>query len=205
MVSTNARLRNHSRAPISGLLCLVAGLLVACGGQPVKEPIPVESASAIQVDVALEKKFDQAVIALNAGNYDTAINLLTELIKSEPRLVAPYVNLGMAYARKGDNKHAEEYLRKAVDIDLGHPVANNELGMLYRKLGRFDDARHAYTNALAKNPEYLPAIRNLGILCDIYLRDMECALQQYERYLEYVPDDKTVSIWVADIKRRAGQ
>ncbi|MDQ1363043.1 MAG: hypothetical protein QG652_903, partial [Pseudomonadota bacterium] len=44
-----------------------------------------------------------------------------------------------------------------------------------------------------------------GILCEIYLRDVDCALQQYERYLEYVPDDKTVTIWIADIKRRAGQ
>ena len=58
---------------------------------------------------------------------------------------------------------------------------------------------------LFRSPEYLPAIKNLGILCDIYLHDMDCALKQYERFLEYVPDDKTVAIWVADIKRKAGR
>ena len=101
-------------------------------------------------------------------------------------------------------KLAEENLRKALDIDLGHPVANNELGLIYRKAGRFDDARKAYENALVVHPEYLPARKNLGILCEIYLRDLKCALDQYEQYQGYVPDDKTVNIWIADLKRRMG-
>lgn len=190
-------------APV-GLLLMVF-LLASCGSQPANQAGATQPVGDLRVDSSVEEKFDKAIVALNAGEYDPAINLLTEVIASEQRIAAPYVNLGMAYARKGDTKRAEEYLRKAVDIDLSHPMANNELGMLYRKLGRFDDARHAYDNALAAHPEYLPAIKNLGILCDIYLRDPNCALRQYEHFLEYVPDDKTVSIWVADIKRRAGQ
>ena len=185
-------------------LMMLAGLY-GCGGQVVKESGADKNVSSVIVDASVQEMFDKALIALNASEYDTAISLLKEVIASEQRLVAPYVNLGMAYQRKGDNRLAEDFLRKAVQIDLGHPVANNELGMLYRKLGRFDDARHAYNNALSQHPEYLPAIKNLGILCDIYLHDMDCALKQYERFLEYVPDDKTVAIWVADIKRKAGQ
>lgn len=188
---------------IVGLMMLVG--LYGCGGQVVKEPGADKNVSNVVVDASVQEMFDKALIALNASEYDTAISLLKEVIVSEQRLVAPYVNLGMAYQRKGDNTLAEEFLRKAVQIDLGHPVANNELGMLYRKLGRFDDARHAYNNALSQHPEYLPAIKNLGILCDIYLHDMDCALKQYERFIEYVPDDKTVAIWIADIKRKAGR
>ena len=185
-------------------LMMLAGLY-GCGGHVVKESGADKNVSSVIVDASVQEMFDKALIALNASEYDTAISLLKEVIASEQRLVAPYVNLGMAYQRKGDNRLAEDFLRKAVQIDLGHPVANNELGMLYRKLGRFDDARHAYNNALSQHPEYLPAIKNLGILCDIYLHDMDCALKQYERFLEYVPDDKTVAIWVADIKRKAGR
>jgi Flp pilus assembly protein TadD len=187
------------------IVVLLSLLLYGCGGSTVKSPGEGEKISNVRVDSAVQQKFDSAVAALNAGDYDTAINMLKEVIVSEQRLAAPYVNLGMAYKRKGDYKLAEEFLRKAVDMDLGHPIANNELGMLYRKLGRFDDARHAYNNALSQNAEYLPAIKNLGILCDIYLHDVDCALKQYERFLEFVPDDKTVAIWIADIKRRAGQ
>lgn len=194
----------------TGLVMVVLAPLFSCATTPDKpvadsQPVRERVAPALQVDSSVQAQFDQSLALLKSGDYDAAINLLNNVVSVEQRLAAPYVNLGMAYARKNDHVHAEEYLRKAVDIDLGHPVANNELGMLYRKLGRFDDARHAYENALAPHPEYLPARRNLGILCEIYLRDVDCALQQYERYLEYVPDDKTVTIWIADIKRRAGQ
>ena len=190
---------------IACLLVAALAFLYGCGDQPVKPMSGNQPVANVYVDSAVQQAFDKALLALNAADYDTAIALLKEVISIEQRFAAPYINLGMAYQRKGDNKNAEVYLRKAVDIDLGHPVANNELGMLYRKLGRFDDARHAYDNALTQHPDYLPAIKNLGILCDIYLQDVDCALKQYERFLEYVPDDKTVAIWVVDIKRRAGR
>lgn len=184
-----------------------AFLLIACTTQPVA-PVAVETEkqfASVQVSSTVSGQFDEALAALQQNDYDRAVKLLNEVIAVEKRLAAPFVNLGMAYARKGDDAHAEEYLRKAVEIDLGHPVANNELGMLYRKLGRFDDAHHAYSNALAQQADYLPAIRNLGILCELYLRDLDCAMQQYERLLEFVPDDKTINLWIADIRRRSGR
>lgn len=187
------------------LLLVTVVLLSACGSQPVSQSGSGMPGQVLSVDASVQDNFDDAITALNAGDYDLAIGLLNKVITSEQRSAAPYVNLGMAFARKGDTSHAEEYLNKALGIDPVHPMANNELGMLYRKLGRFDNARQAYEKALATHPDYLPAIKNLGILCDIYLRDTSCALRQYEQYLEYVPDDKTVTIWIADIKRRAGQ
>ncbi len=48
----------------------------------------------------------------------------------------------------------------------------------------------------------LPAKRNLGVLCDLYLHDYQCALEQFQDYLELEPGDKEVAIWVADVKRR---
>jgi len=39
----------------------------------------------------------------------------------------------------------------------------------------------------------------------LYLHDFVCALQQFEDYLELKPDDKTVAIWVVDVKRRLGK
>ncbi len=84
-------------------------------------------------------------------------------------------------------------------------MANNELGLLYRKSGKFNAARTAYENAIKDHPEYLPARRNLGVLCDLYLHDYECALRQFVEYLDLKPDDKTVAIWVADVKQRLGK
>lgn len=149
-----------------------------------------------------QKTFDQAIQLLEQEQYDTAIALLKSVIESEQRLTAPYINLAMAYRHKGDEKQVEENLLKALAIDKAQPVANNELGILYRKQGRFEDAKQAYANALAEHPDYLPAIKNLGILCDIYMRDPQCALEQFEKYRQHMPDDKTIEIWIADLKSR---
>ena len=97
---------------------------------------------------------------------------------------------------------AEESLQKALAINAKHPVANNELGMVYRKTGRYQQARERYELMVNMYPEFLPVRKNLGVLCDIYLQDLNCALEQYEAYLQHMPDDEKVQIWVADVKSR---
>ena len=180
--------------------------LLSCVTDPSrsKDQPDYQELEIVDLDSDIEDMFDEALVFLKAKKYDKAIQLLEQLIKLEIRVPTPYINLAMAYELKDDRKKAEEYLLEAVKVDLAHPVANNQLGMLYRKMGRFDEAKKAYANALTRNPDYLPVLKNLGILCELYMRDLPCALQQYEHYLDLRPDDKTMKIWVSDLSRRAG-
>lgn len=189
------------RYGIITIVSCVLAALSACTGQSVKTS-SIKKEKAVSVDGDVQRDFDQALQLLQAEQYDAAIEVLTKVIEQEKRLTAPFINLAMAYRQKGDDKLAENYLLKALEIDQAQPIANNELGIIYRKQGRFADAKNAYTKALAENPDYLPVIRNLGILCDLYLRDVQCALEQFEKYQEQVPDDKTIKIWIADLKTR---
>ena len=59
--------------------------------------------------------------------------------------------------------------------------------------------------ALASFPDYLPIHKNLGILCDLYLNDPECALKQFEIYSERMPADAQVKIWIAEVRTRLGR
>jgi Tfp pilus assembly protein PilF len=156
----------------------------------------------VAVSNEVQSTFDQAIQLLEQEQYDTAITLLENVVEREQRLTAPYINLAMAYRQKGDEEKAEENLLMALAIDQAQPVANNELGILYRKQGKFEEAKKVYSNALAEHPDYLPVIKNLGILCDIYMRDPECALEQFEKYQQQAPGDKTIEIWIADLKTR---
>ena len=97
---------------------------------------------------------------------------------------------------------AEKSLKQALEINPKHPVANNELGIVYRKTGQYKKAREHYQIAVKMYPKFLPARKNLGVLCDIYMQDLECALEQYEEYLKRRPGDEKVKIWVADVKSR---
>ena len=118
------------------------------------------------------------------------------------KFTAPYINLGIAYARTGEMDKAEKSLKQALEINPKHPVANNELGIVYRKTGQYKKAREHYQIAVKMYPKFLPARKNLGVLCDIYMQDLECALEQYEEYLKRRPGDEKVKIWVADVKSR---
>jgi hypothetical protein len=39
----------------------------------------------------------------------------------------------------------------------------------------------------------------------MYLGDMPCALRNYQRYSEAVPEDEEAAMWIADLRSRAGQ
>ncbi len=184
-------------------------LLFACAGGEIKDQpdaIAIKKPmSHVDIDPDVELDFKSAIVLMQQGKYAQAIPVLNAVIEREKRLPAPYVNVAIAHNKLGDTKAAEENLISALKLDIGHPVANNELGLLYRKKGRFKAARTAYENAIKEHPEYLPAIKNLGVLCDLYMHDFDCALQQFEDYLELKPDDKTVAIWIADVKQRLGK
>lgn len=186
---------------ISAIAALALTLILcACSQDTIKQ----DSAAAHQivVDDNVKLMFTRALTHLEQQEYDEGIALLETLTANEQRLAAPYVNLGIAYSRTGKAKKAEHNFSKALRLDIGHAVANNELGLLYRKTGRFNAARTVYQNALIKNPDYLPVRKNLGILCELYLHDLECALEQYRAYLEYAPDEETVARWTAELNQR---
>ena len=179
-------------------------LLSACSGNGVREDGDGISKGVpfYNVDASVEKDFNHAVSLMQSGDYSLAVTILKTVVTREKRLPAPFVNLAMAY-NKLDEKHlAEDNFVIALKLDKTNAEANNELGMIYRKAGKFKAAKTAYENAIEGNPSYLPAKKNLGILCDLYLHDFDCAYEQFSAYLKVRPNDKTMAIWVADVERR---
>ncbi len=154
------------------------------------------------MDAESRGEFERAVAMMNDGKNDKAIELLTKVIERSPGVTAPYINIAVAYMRTGKLEPAEQNLKTALELVPNHPVASNEYGLLLRKGGRFKEAREIYEKSLASFPDYLPVHRNLGILCDLYLNDPECALKQFEIYSEGMPRDAQAKIWIAELHIR---
>ncbi len=157
-----------------------------------------------KMDEASCKDFDRAVSMLKDQDYGHAIDLLEKVIGQSPGVTAPYIDIAIAYERIGKPERAEEHLKTALKLFPEHPVVCNEYGLLYRKTGRFAEARAIYEKVLMRFPDYYPVRRNLGILCDIYLNDLTCALEHYEIYSNARPEDKQVKLWIADLRTRLG-
>ena len=151
---------------------------------------------------AAAEDFDRAVAMMKGGDYQAASRLLEKVVEQGPGVTAPYINLAIASRHNGQRSQAEESLKTALQLIPAHPVASNEYGLLLRQAGRFAEARTIYEQALSTFPDYSPAHKNLGILCDIYLKDAACALEHYEIYSAAVPKDEQVKLWIADLQGR---
>ena len=156
------------------------------------------------MDAQLRADFDQAGAMIKEAKYDKATLLLEKVIAQSPEMTAPHINLAIAYKQINKPEQAEQHLKKALELIPGHPVASNEYGLLLRKAGRFAEGRAIYENALAVFPEYHPIHKNLGILCDLYLKDLACAVEHYEIYSKAMPRDEQVKICLADLHTRLG-
>src|SRR5688572_31607635 len=156
----------------------------------------------VRIDADTRAQYDNAVRELEQKQYEQGIASLLKVTQSAPTATAPYIDLGIAYGRTGDLDKAEASFKRALEINPRHPVAYNELGMVSRRKGQFADARASYEKAIALVPDFHFARLNLAILCDLYLADTTCALDNYEAYQRAMPDDKQAAMWIADLRTR---
>lgn len=199
---------------ITALLSVTLYLLSACATTKaprssshleVQEAVGFTITEKSRVGASVRSDYETALTLLRQGHHDDGVALLETVAAEAPQFSAPYIDLGVAYHRAGDLEAAERNLLLALEQNFDHPIAHNELGIVYRKTGRFAEARRSYENALAIYPGYHFARRNLAILCDLYLADLDCALRNYEAYMATVPGDDEASMWIADLRLRSGQ
>jgi TPR repeat/Tetratricopeptide repeat len=213
--------------------CLAASfLLSACGSAPPAKP--TEGASApvgaetqaggakagasagvgapgtatvptIPVTARGKADFERAVGFMRSGNNTEAELEFKQVALQFPQLSAPYVNLGILYRKAGRLEQSEDALKTAVERNDGSAVAWTELGATQRLRGEFPNAAASYEKAIADDPNFAPAYRNLGVVSDLYLGDPERALTAFERYKELTNEEKPVSGWIAELRARTGK
>jgi Flp pilus assembly protein TadD len=195
----------------SGQQPAASGQQGAASGQQLPAQAPSGAGARAQetpsgISPTVQRKFDAALDAMNAGHPDEAAKAFQALTQSNADLGGPHANLGIIYRQEGKQAEAVAELEQAVRLNPQQPVFLNQLGISYRLQGQFAKARDAYEKAIALDPNYPAAYLNLGILFDLYFWDSKRALELYDRYLALTPggDDKVVK-WVADIKNRSQQ
>ena len=182
------------------------GLLLAClSGCTTLQPASDALASAADADPPSEVLSDHrnALEHLEAGRVEAAVEGWRALTVYAPEYPGPWLNLVLALQREHDYVAAETEARKALEFHPEFAALQHQLAVVLRHRGQFAAAKAAYQAALAIDPGFALAQRNLGVLCDLYLNDLECAQAAYAEYQQLSSEpDAEVNRWLADLQRR---
>lgn len=139
-------------------LCIVVG---AAGGAAAtafassrQEPPPTNA--------ALVRKSLLGKEAMEAGRYDEAIAIYLELVKALPKNAGLRLNLGMAYAMKGEPTQAIPHLERAVALQPSLVPAWLFIGSSYLEVDQPAKAIPALEKVLAAEPRNMDARQMLG-------------------------------------------
>lgn len=152
---------------------------------------------------AAQQLFDQALNAMSTKKWQEAELLLQQLTAEYPNLSGAYVNLGIVYRNTNRADKAAEAFQAAISANSLNVEAYNQLAFLQREQGDFKAAEENYLSALKVWPKHAQSHKNLGILYDLYLGQLDKALDHFQKY-EYLvgDDDKLIAGWIIDLQRR---
>jgi tetratricopeptide (TPR) repeat protein len=168
-------------------------------------PTPIAAAAAeTPIPPRAAQQYSQALQMMKSNRLTDAELEFKQLSVAYPQFAGPQLNLGLLYLQASRLPDAETAFKAALQMSPSNPIAGDELGIVERKLGKFTEAEAAYLHAIAAEPNYAPAHFNLGVLYDLYLAEPQKALEQFERYIEIAGENKQVSGWVIELRKRVG-
>lgn len=115
--------------------------------------------------------------ALKKHDYEKAADYAKRSIQENPEVPGAWNNLGIALLEQQNYVDAAQALRRAADLSPTDPTPYENLGLLYYRAGYDQDALNAYSNALERDPYWLPALRG-AVACAQRLNISDDATQE---------------------------
>ncbi len=127
------------------------------------------------------------LFAMQRGELDAAISLISKALAAKPDYVEAHVNLGAALQAKQDMGAAESCYRKAITLRPSYAEVHSNLGVVLRAQGRLEEAAACFTRAIQLKPDYSEAYGNLGVIFK-ETGQVDEAIKYYRQALSLRPD-----------------
>ncbi len=188
----------------SNLALLTAIILSGCASQEVKQ----DELSQQEQDKAIKQttesdlqKYGEAITLLGNGDLDKARSMLLEFSGERPELAGPWANLGLISIKQNKLDEAEAQLTKALQKNPDLAQAHNLMGYIEKSRGNIIKARDYYIRAVELKDNYALAHYNLALIYDIYIQDINKAIDHYQKYLALIKNkDKQTAEWLDQLK-----
>ena len=124
---------------------------------------------------------------LELNKYDEAIDVYRMLIEDAPDFVS-YNNLALALWKKGEFESSLENYVVAVSLNETDPIPLRGAGEMLNRLDRFGEAIPYLIAAVNLKPDYLQALRSLGVAY-YHTGHRGASYRTFKRVLAIKPDD----------------
>lgn len=126
-----------------------------------------------------------------------------EPVSTNPELAESFEKEGRQAFEQGRKGAAVEAWKKAVELDPTNAVTVNNLALVLKDQYRFSEAATLLEKGITHSPDVAELHYNLAVISELYLLDLETALDHYSRYRTLTEeDDQRVAGWIADLERR---
>ena len=139
-----------------------------------------------------------ARVSMSQNYYEDSIPLLESGLKIAPQRVDLRAALGESYFMSGRAEKAIEEFKQLIEVD---PTARSYafLGLCYRQLGRFDEARRYFQEGLKKDPRNPSCLFNIGYI-EERQGNHEAAEQRFQEVLRLSPDHAEALLELANLR-----
>jgi tetratricopeptide (TPR) repeat protein len=120
----------------------------------------------------LDRQFQQAVAAYEAGRYAESAAIIEKLLPAAPQSFELYELLGLDYAGQSQDAKANTYLEKAARVNPKSAEAHTNLAANLSRLGKNAEAEDHFRKAVELEPDNFDANHNLG---EAYIRQGKIA------------------------------
>jgi tetratricopeptide (TPR) repeat protein len=169
------------------------GLPAVDGGEGnTQDGVGPEGAREDAASSSSDEAFTDATIALNAGQYEEAANLLQKVVDDQPEDGEAYAQLAAVQLKMSRLAEAVAAASKAIEISPGDGDALQIRGSAYLELGRCQDAVNDLESALAteyaaKRPDRIAATAHLLGKARARQRDYRQAIRDFSVAIKELP------------------
>lgn len=142
-----------------------------------------------------------ARVYYDQGNTRVARLVIFNAMQLEAQIAAE--KMGIEPGEDDDGESEQEEVPEEVLLSISNPDLYNILGMIELRQNDVTSAIIRFREALARDPDYVPALLNLGAII-LNVRDYDQALELFGRVLELEPGHKEAMISTAVAYRGKG-
>jgi tetratricopeptide (TPR) repeat protein len=145
--------------------------------------------------------FLMAQVSMSQNYYEDAIPLLESGLQIAPRRADLLATLGESYFMAGKVEKAIDAFKKLLEVD--HSARSYAfLGLSYRNLGRFDEAKQYFQQGLKLDPRNATCLFNLGFIAERQ-GEADAAENLFQQTLKSNPDFPDALVELANIRLAA--